>query len=466
MKSRLQYLLILLLCLLSYANCGAELKYIFYFIGDGMGMGQIMAAESYNRTVLGNKDHLLMMQFPTAAMITTYSTSSPVTDSAAAGTALATGSKTRNSMLGMNADSIPVTSIAKTLFDKGFGVGLVTSVAPDDATPGAFYAHVPNRRDYYQVGCQMAESGYDFIAGAGLRGITDKKTGQPTDLLDRFASNEVAVVRGLDTLSHINSSKILLLNTDTVNTWNIGYTIDSIPGALTLPALTEACLRHLDKNGRDRFFMMVEGGNIDHAAHANDAGATIKEIIAFQEAIRIAYDFYLAHPDETLIVVTADHETGGLGLGNTVSRYKQHLEYIDAQKISKENFSDFCQSILRSRRVFTWEEMKEALTDNFGLWKTIPVNEKQSEALRADFEKCFIEHRGADQKTLYNDFNEFAVNVCNIMDTAIGVGWTTTGHTGGLVPLFAIGVGAEKFAGFADNTDIPRTIMEIADMNP
>ena len=121
-------------------------KYIFYFIGDGMGMGPVMAAETYNRTVLNNPNKLLMMQFPVSSAAMTYSASSTVTDSAAAGTALSTGSKTKNSMLGMGPDTTNVYSIAVDLAKMGYGIGIGTTVAADDATPGAFYAHVPDRK--------------------------------------------------------------------------------------------------------------------------------------------------------------------------------------------------------------------------------------------------------------------------------------------------------------------------------
>ena len=221
-------------------------KYIFYYIGDGMGMGQAMATEAYNRTVLGNDDHLLMMRFPVASTSTTFSASSPVTDSAAAGTALATGHKTKNGMLGVTPDSAEVVSVAKTLFDDGFGVGIVTSVAPDDATPGAFYTHVPKRSMYYEIGKDAAACGYDFIAGSNLRGTKDKK-GRPTDLMKYFVENNVSVVRGVDALETVDSRRVVLLNTDSLNVGNIGYTIDSIPGVLTLPVMTEACLKHLEK---------------------------------------------------------------------------------------------------------------------------------------------------------------------------------------------------------------------------
>ena len=144
------YLGIILSAFVSNINCTAqEAKYIFYLIGDGMGMAHAMAAEAYNRTVAHNDSHLRMMQFPVASQCTTHSASSPVTDSAAAGTALATATKTRNGMLGMNPDTIAVTSIATQLQQSGYGIGIVTTEDADDATPGAFYAHVPNRSMTY-----------------------------------------------------------------------------------------------------------------------------------------------------------------------------------------------------------------------------------------------------------------------------------------------------------------------------
>lgn len=436
-------------------------KYIFYYIGDGMGMGQVMGAEAYNRTVLNNNDHLLMMQFPVNSVCTTYSNSSPVTDSAAAGTALATGHKTNNGMLGVTPDTTAVVSIAKQLYDEGYGIGIVTSVYPDDATPGAFYTHVPARSMYYEIGKDAASCGYDFIGGSNLRGIKDKKTGEPTDLMDIFAQNNVRVIRGTEGFDTITARRVLMLSPFEDRISNIGYTIDSIPGALTLKAMTAACMQQLERNGRDRFFMMVEGGNIDHAGHANDGGTIIKEVLNFQESLKLAYDFYLAHPDETLIVVTADHETGGMGLGNNAVGYDLHLGYYDYQKISKDDFSDLCRSWLKSRRNYTWDDMKELLSEKLGFWTNVPVNEQQTEMLRKDFERCFVERHGKDQKTLYNDFNEFAVNVYRVLDSFTGLGWTTNGHSGGLVPVYAIGVGAEKFASFNDNTQLPRRIMEI-----
>lgn len=451
----------LITLLTALAAQGNDLKYIFYFIGDGMGMGHVMAAQTYQRLIAGNPDGLLMTQFPVSGIAMTYSASTPVTDSAAAGTALATGHKTKNGMLGMSPDTTAVTSIAKILQKDGYGIGICTSVGADDATPGAFYAHVPYRSMYYEVGKDAAASGFDFIAGSGLRGLVDTE-GKPTDLLKILERSGYSVVRGEQGLKTAKTDRIMLLNTDTVRNWNIGFTIDSLPDVLTLPVITRSCLSHLKKKSPDRFFMMVEGGNIDHAAHANDGGAVIKEIINFDQSLRIAYDFYLQHPDETLIVVTADHDTGGMALGNPHLKYNVKLEYIDYQRMSKDNFSDICKAMYQSGKAPAWESMKQMLEDKFGLWKQVPVSDEQEKLLIDKFDATYRLRNSEDQQTLYNNFNAFAVAVFDTLDRVTGIGWTTTSHTGNPVPVFAIGVEAHKFVQINNNIEIPAKILEIA----
>lgn len=451
------------LALTTTVMANAEAKYIFYFIGDGMGMGPAMAAANYNRLAL-NKDELpLMMTFPIAGQAMTYSASRPVTDSAAAGTALSTGHKTNNGMLGMDADTVAVYSIANTLKDNGFGIGVVTTVAPDDATPGAFYAHVPKRSMFNDINRQFAEGKVDFLAGSALRGLKDQD-GNDAGILDLYKKNNINVAYGLDGLANVevNKGKIVLLDKNPFQDGNVGYTIDSIPGMLTLPQMTQACLDYLEASTPDKFFMMVEGGNIDHALHGNDAGAAIIEIFNFNEALEIAYKFYLAHPDETLIVVTADHDTGGMSIGNAAQGYKAYFDYFKSQKVSKEMFSDYCKAMLKSRRVYTWEDMEEYLTNNLGFWKTVPVSEKQTKDLKKEFVKTFEKRHSKDEKTLYNDFNAFATDVFRILSTNAGIGWTTRGHSGNPVPVYAIGAGASNFTGINNNIQIPVRIMDAA----
>ena len=437
-------------------------NYIFFFIGDGMGIAQVTNAQLYNARVLGNSTPLLSTTFPVASMATTHSASSDVTDSAAAGTALSTGHKTVNGMLGVTPDSVAVTSVAKKLFDAGYGVGIVTSVAIDDATPGAFYAHVPSRSQYYDIGRQLAECGYQFAAGASLRGAFDKQ-GNPTDLMKYFDEANVSVSYGLDSID-TTAQRLLVLSPFHKEKQNeIGFTIDSIAGALTLPALTRAGLDQLKRTSPDRFFMMVEGGNIDHAGHGNDGGTILREVINFNQALQEAYDFYLAHPDETLIVVTADHETGGMSVGCRETGYSVRLENAAGQKISKEEFSNLCRAMLRSRRIYTWDDMQEILRDELGFGVNLKLTPEETERLHTMFDEVFEKRAsGLDQKTLYATFDGFTNEVFNILNAKSGMGWTTGGHSGMPVPVYAVGVDSQLFSPLNDKTDIPAKILSIA----
>lgn len=388
------FLLVGAFCLALAAN--ATPKYIFMFIGDGMGMGHVMATETYNRLVLNNDENILMMQFPVASMAMTYSASSPVTDSAAAGTALATGHKTKNGMIGMTPDSVAVTSIATELKAQGYGVGLVTSVAYDDATPAAFYAHQINRGMYEEINADGAKCGFNFLGGAGTH-VAEKSKEKAEQVFDNYRANGFTVAHGLDALSKANvGDKVLLTSHAPVTPNEIGYTVDSIAGALTLQQLTTACLDHLKKVSPDKFFMMVEGGNIDHAAHGNDGGTVVKEILNFNKCIRVAYDFYLQHPEETLIIITADHDTGGMTVGVNNGPKNITLKEMDYQKISKELFNDFCSK----NGDFTWEQMKEAMSDKLGFWTRIGINEEEEARMKESYDRMKA-HDDRTQKTLY-----------------------------------------------------------------
>lgn len=449
------------LLLTASAAWSATPKYVFYFIGDGMGISEVTNAQLYNKYVLKSEKPLLMTTFPVVSMATTHSASSDVTDSAAAGTALASGVKTKNGMLGMAPDTTAVTSIAKYLHDDGFGIGLVTSVAIDDATPGAFYTHVANRGQFYDTGRFLAESGYEFAAGAALRGTKDRN-GKDNGLMDYFAKNNVNVSYGLEGIDP-KAKKVLVLSPFHEQSNNeIGYTIDSIPGALTLPALTKAGLEHLKRVSPDKFFMMVEGGNIDHAGHGNDGGTSIREVVNFNEALQIAYDFYLEHADETLIVVTADHETGGMSVGCNTTGYSVRPFVAAGQKVSKDKFNEHCHAILKSDKPYTWEEMEQYLRDKVGFWTNVKLSDDENAQLRNMFNEIFEKRNsGEDQKTLYSSFNQFANHVFKLLNAKSGFGWTTGSHTGSPVPVYAVGVDAQRFSSLNDNTELPKKIMRI-----
>lgn len=202
--------------------------------------------------------------------------------------------------------------------------------------------------------------------------------------------------------------------------------------------------------------MMVEGGNIDHAGHGNDGGTILREVINFNQALQEAYDFYLAHPDETLIVVTADHETGGMSVGCRETGYSVRLENAAGQKISKEEFSNLCRAMLRSRRIYTWDDMQEILRDELGFGVNLKLTPEETERLHTMFDEVFEKRAsGLDQKTLYATFDGFTNEVFNILNAKSGMGWTTGGHSGMPVPVYAVGVDSQLFSPLNDNTDIP-----------
>lgn len=441
------------------ANAGP--KYIFYFIGDGMGVGAVSLTQAYNRMVAESAEPLVMMQMPVASLAFTHSASSPVTDSAAAGTALATGNKTKNGMIGMTADSVPVTSIATQLHDMGYGVGLVTTVSPDDATPASFYAHQPYRGMYYEIGRDAASCGFEFLAGADLRGLTDKD-GKPTDLESAFKDRGVSIVYGLDELSLTDGKRVVLLAKDPMSANELGFVVDSIEGQMSLYDMTEACLAHLEKNSDGRFFMMVEGGSIDHAGHSNDPATLVMETLGFDKALGLAMEFYKKHPQETLIVVTADHETGGLALANSRYHYNIEPKYLQYPRMSKDAFVIHLKSLLRSRMVIDWQMIKELLTDRLGFFRNIPVSAGEEISLQADVKTMLDARSEGKMKEAEHAAGNLANDVYKIVSGVSGAGWTTGDHSGAPVPVFAIGVGAERFSAMQDNTEIPVKILNIA----
>lgn len=462
---RLLTLIMLLALLPGAAPAQQKAKYIFYFIGDGMGMGHINTTEAYNRMVLGNTDPILMLRFPYGGQVRTHSANKPITDSAAAGTALATGEKTNNYMVGVTPDSLPVTSIAYALSRNGYRVGIGSSVFGDDATPSAFYANAHNRSMRRMIAPQIAKSHFSFFGFPMLKGSLDSLGNPDAAWYRLMRDTRFTITHNADSLTSLSEVpyKAILL-ADKPYGAQVGYTIDSLPDALTLQQITLAALNqvyHRTDSLHPGFFIMIEGGNIDWAAHANDGGAVIKEILNFQKSIDIAYQFYLSHPDETLIVVTADHDTGGMALGRRDNN-TPNLSLADFQRISKDRFSDYCKERYADGKAFTWPMMRDFLKQNLGFWGAVSITVKQEKSLRESFEKVFHKRKGRDQKTLYNDFNQYAVEVFDLFNSKLGIGWISNSHTANPVPVYAIGVGAQEFGHNIDNTQIPMLILKAA----
>lgn len=447
----------------------SQAKYVFYMIGDGMGPNAVLLAEMYQAEldgIIGRKP-LCMTQFPYSGQVATFSDSNGITDSSAAGTCLASGKKTTNHVLGLTPDGEPVTTIAEILRDRGWAIGIMTSVSIDHATPGAFYAHVESRSDYYHVGKQLAESGFDFFGGGTFYKPVNPKDEDDVNLYDLCERSGYVFARGMDDYrAKADAERLILiqahegLTKDYKGKGMLPYAIDKSPNDLTLPQITTAAIDFLSRKHRP-FFMMVEGGAIDWACHNNDAATVIGEVIEFDQAIQRAYQFYLKHPDETLIVITADHETGGLALGN--SDYTLNLQALQHQHRSLTELSEQVKNLHQTYgKNLKWQQLKSLLEEQLGLYTEVPVTPEEDKTLQQAF-KAMMKNRSADQKTLYASLSAFSCQAVSLLDRKAKVGWTTGSHSAAAVPVFAIGVGAEQFTGWHDNAELMPLILKMTE---
>ena len=441
----------------------AQAKYVFFFIGDGMGPHQVLSTEMYLAELEGKigRKSLLMTTFPYSGQVATFSANSGITDSAASGTCLASGQKTNNGMIGQTPDGTPAISVASRLKEQGWGIGIMTSVTIDHATPSSHYAHTPSRNNYYVIGTQLAESGFDFFGGSGFDQPQDKKNPAAPNLYDLCEQNGYVLAGGYaDAKAKIGAQKMLLVPAERLEDRShhagaLPYAIDRKTGDLSLPEIVEVAIEQLSTH--DQFFMMAEGGKIDYASHANDGGTVLREVLDFDDAIKVAYDFYMQHPDETLIVVTADHETGGMALGN--SDYTLNLKVLAEQKCSSDLLSDQLSALQKQAgEQLTWEQVKEVISKNTGLYGVVEMSKEDDQLLKTAFEQM-MQHQGVE-KSLYKDINALASKALALLNQKSRLGWTSKGHTASAVPVFAIGVGAERFTGWHDNSEIAPLIYE------
>lgn len=413
-------------------------KYIFYFIGDGMGPSHILGTELYLgelEGVIGRPHKLCFSQFPNTAFVTTYSASNGVTDSAASGTALATGSKTNNGCIGVDADGENVYSVAHTAKEAGMAVGVATTVCINHATPSAFYAHNKSRNNYHEIAQWMLTAGYDFYAG----GDAKCSGGQREALYDEAKAQGYAIARGYEDYHTKADDAVKMMLYQKQIAEEIPYTIDRTGDDLTLAQITEAGIDFLYGKSKEGFFMMVEGGKIDYASHSDDAATLFHEVLDFNAAIEVAYEFYKQHKEETLIIVTADHETGGLVLGYK-GDYSLSLKELEKQQVS----IDKLKSMLKSLGDTTWGDIAAIVKDNIGI------------EIRGS-------HPADEAVAMTSDLaNRIAWEAIYDIDRKAAISWASGNHSGTYVPLFAVGCGAGEFHGVIDNTDITKIIKRVA----
>lgn len=446
---------------------GKHPKYVFYFIGDGMAMSQIDATQIFKGALTSTdpmkKEKVNFAAFPYQGMQATYSANSFITESAAAGTALATGHKTNNDVLGVDpTKKIKYVSMAEMARDKGMKVGIVTSVSIDHATPGAFYAHQSSRKNLYDIGLELANSDFDYFAGGGFLQPTGKKKDQ-TSVVEIAQQKGYKVVNDQDAILNLQpkDGKVIAIQPDLAGDEAMQYEIDRA-GRLSLADFTRKGIEMLDN--QKGFFMMVEGGKIDWSCHANDAATTTRDVMAFEDAIREALAFYANHPDETLIVVTGDHETGGMTIGFAGTDYATSFSKITKQNLSYEEFDKLIKNYRNAVGAdnAALEDWLPVLADRFGLTELTDYDRSRlSAALAASMLDPKQRTKDEQSYLLYGTYEPFSVTVTHILNQKAGIGWTTYAHTGVSIPVFAQGVGGALFQGSYDNTDVAKKMMNV-----
>ena len=451
------------LLLLSLGAWAQTPKYVFFFIGDGMGANSVQLTEMYLASVQGKLgiEPLCFSQFPVATMATHYSFNNDVTDSAASGTALATGVKTKNGRLGTDPDGNPLRNMAEMAKAKGQKVGIVTTTGVNHATPGAFEAHQPDRGMYYEISQDMIANGFDFYGGAALYGENSRPA---TPLRPQFEAAGYTICNPQEfQTGWKDMKKVLMLPGEGQS---ITYSIDAVNDSpehqqnhVTFKQLVESAVTFLMKDNKKGFFLMAEGSEIDHANHSHDAATCIQEVIDFDEGIKVAYEFYQKYPKQTLIVVTADHETGFLTLG---PRTPEDLARLSHQKHSMNVISGMIKEKMEQRQdVLSWEETKDFLSEQLGLWTKVKMSWDDEKELRDIYESTVAKRKAGSVKDLYADNAKIVAAAIGILNRKARVYWVS-GHSSGYVPVFAIGAGSQLFTHKTDNAEIGRLIMQAA----
>ena len=327
-------------------------KNIILMIGDGMGTSQVFAG------LTANKGHLFLQNFKAVGFSKTQSADNYITDSAAGGTALSSGYKTYNHAIGVDTDTIPHPTILEKAEEKGMATGLVSTSSITHATPASFIAHQPSRNMYEAIAADFLKTDIDVFIGGGYKHFTERKDGR--NLANELKNKGYKVLRTMDEITKVKSGKLAGLTAE-VHNGRVHERGDMLPQA------THEAIRLLSQN-KTGFFLMVEGSQIDWGGHQNNTIYIAREMMDFDKSIGNALE-YAANDGETLIIVTADHETGGFSI----------------------NGGDMSKGMVKG------------------------------------------------------DF-------------------TTGGHTGVMVPVFAYGPGAENFTGIMDNTEIAKKMMKLLNL--
>jgi alkaline phosphatase len=470
MKQAARFWIIVAL-VLTCGRAGAETqkaKYVFLFIGDGMAAVQRTATEYYlgavQERLLAEVPYqkLTMNTFPAQGLTTTFSLDDIITESSAAATAMATGYKTRGQMVSMDPNcKYAYKTIVETAKEQGWRVGIVSSASIDHATPACFYAHVRSRENYYEISRQLVESNVDYFGGGQLKGNLPSQRRQKPDLLPYAREKGWTIATNRAELVNLVPGRKTIAYTLCDTSAAMNYAIDHGPNDVSLAEFTRKGIELLynDKG----FFFMVEGGKIDWACHDNDAATAVREVIAFDKAVAEAVEFAVKHPNDTLIVVTGDHETGGMSVGFAATKYTLFPNKLRRQSMSCDAFDKLVAAWRRNNTPF--DQVLPKIREIFGFES---LSDHETSQLEAACQRSMTPSRQRVRSPQafidYGDCEPLTVACTHLLGRQAGIGWTTYAHTASPVITSAMGIGANLFEGHFDNTDIYDKLMAVTDL--
>ncbi len=445
-------IIIMLLGLSSCTNTEAtELKYVFLFIGDGMSFNTVQLARDAIAARNGDSApvHLSFSDFESVGVVTNYDRTSFIPDSASSGTSIATGAKTDSGKIAETSAGTELESIAAFLKkERGMKVGIITTANLNHATPGVFYAHSASRYNYYEIGSYLPGSDFDFFAGGSFL----DPNGGGENLVSLAEKGGYTVLDSNEEILGIEpgDKKYLIIDPDCDSSGMMSFALDRDSTAFSLADYLKMGIDVLQ--GDDGFFIMCEGGRIDSALHANDARTAVGEMEAFSNAVDVALDFYAEHPEQTLILVTGDHETGGLSLGYTGTNYTTYFDRLFLQKVSYLKFEEEYVDRYKAENT-PFETVLSDIEELFGLGE---LSDREYSALQRAWEKTLS---GAasyteEDRIAYSTRTPITAEVTRLVANRSGIGFSTYVHTAAPVGMWAKGKGEELFAGTYDNTDV------------
>ena len=431
-------------------------KYVFLFLADGAGIAHMEIARQYSRQI-HNEGFVIVdkiIKEGAVGLMTTHAADALSTDSAAAATALAVGCKANIAALGVCADGTVPASAMELARQRGMKLALVTNAAVYDASPAAFVCHVPNRRDYAKIVSRYLDLEPDLVLGGGKdqflpKSQTGSRRGDEIDMVGAFEKKGYRHVTNKAELDKTARGKVLGLFSLRDMSFEIDRDKNNEPSVYDM---TRATIRLLNDQNPRGFFAFIESENIDSAGHLSDVTSVIHDYREFDRAVGLAYEFYRKYPRETLIIVTSDHETGGLGFTlalkdpTATPRIQAVATGEDFKKIQAISISLQKASQILGQSP-TGEAVDKLMNEHFRGFTLAP-----------DVKEAILK-RHPISRTLFLDPTATALGAMVANNTQAY--WQTSGHTNQPVLVAALGVGSERFKGYYDNADFGKKLKAI-----